>query len=178
VGPVGPAGPSALDPDLTHICGINWKHNDSMTTGEIEQNGLRLAFDHEVQSLDIHSDSFAVLGSSQAIPGRDCWCELRGELQAARFKLTAGPNGTCVIAGIEQLFPAGVAPDTPVNGLVFKGRFEAGQKYRVVLNGDFIRDQKGKAVDADHLPGWLPNRKTGDQIEGGMFESWFTTKQG
>lgn len=46
-------------------------------------------------------------------------------------------------------------------------------RYRVVVVGDFIRGDGGKAVDADHLPGWLPSRPTGDGVEGGIFESWF-----
>ena len=46
-------------------------------------------------------------------------------------------------------------------------------RYRVMLKSDFIRDKKGKAVDGDHLPEWLPNRRTGDGVEGGTFESFF-----
>jgi hypothetical protein len=42
----------------------------------------------------------------------------------------------------------------------------------VIVKGDFIRDKDGRALDADHLPKWLPNRKTGDGVEGGTFESW------
>jgi hypothetical protein len=40
--------------------------------------------------------------------------------------------------------------------------------------GDLIRDARGKAVDANHLPAWVPSRPTGDCIEGGTFHSWFT----
>ena len=32
----------------------------------------------------------------------------------------------------------------------------------------------GGDLQADHLPEWLPKRKTGDGVEGGTFESWFT----
>jgi hypothetical protein len=46
-------------------------------------------------------------------------------------------------------------------------------RYRVVVIGDYIRGDGGKAVDANHLPGWLNARPTGDGVEGGTFESWF-----
>ena len=46
------------------------------------------------------------------------------------------------------------------------------------MKGDFIRDEKGLAVDADHLPPWLPNHGTGDGVEGGTFESWFRIELG
>jgi len=42
-----------------------------------------------------------------------------------------------------------------------------------VVVGDFIRDRNKRAVDGNHLPPWVPNRPSGDGIEGGTFESWF-----
>jgi competence ComEA-like helix-hairpin-helix protein len=51
--------------------------------------------------------------------------------------------------------------------------FEPDREYRVMVKGDFIRDQDGRAVDANHLPKWLPDERTGDGVEGGLFESWF-----
>ena len=63
-----------------------------------------------------------------------------------------------------------------VNGMrLTPENFVAGD-YRVVIKGNFIRDAKDKALDADHLPGWVPKRKTGDGVAGGTFESWFTFK--
>jgi len=49
-------------------------------------------------------------------------------------------------------------------------------KIRVLVRGDFVREatEKQRAIDADHLPPWVPARLTGDGIEGGTFESWFT----
>lgn len=45
------------------------------------------------------------------------------------------------------------------------------------LIGDLIVDAQSKrAVDANHLPPYLPARKSGDCIEGGTFESWFQAK--
>jgi hypothetical protein len=47
----------------------------------------------------------------------------------------------------------------------------------VLLHGDLISDANvGHAVDANHLPPWFPALPhSGDGIEGGLFESWFTT---
>jgi hypothetical protein len=53
-------------------------------------------------------------------------------------------------------------------------------RVRVLLHGDLIADQPpapgvaGRGVDGNHLPPWLPTRRSGDGIEGGLFESWFT----
>jgi hypothetical protein len=46
----------------------------------------------------------------------------------------------------------------------------------VTLNCDFLADEYGRAVDGTHLRGslgWDPKRRTGDGVEGGVFESWF-----
>jgi hypothetical protein len=67
-----------------------------------------------------------------------------------------------------------------VNGVRFvlaeEDQLASGSTVRVVVKGDFIRDASAKhyAIDADHLPPWLPAHETGDGIEGGTFESWFT----
>jgi len=53
---------------------------------------------------------------------------------------------------------------------------------RIQVHGDLIRDNymvnnapSWRAVDGNHLPPWLPNvPKTGDEVEGGLFESWTT----
>ena len=43
------------------------------------------------------------------------------------------------------------------------------------FNGDLVRDRRTRrGIDANHLPPWLPARRTGDCIEGGMFHSWFS----
>ena len=44
---------------------------------------------------------------------------------------------------------------------------------RVLLHGDHLRDEKGRGLDGNNLPKWVPKRKSGDGIEGGTFMSWF-----
>ena len=46
-----------------------------------------------------------------------------------------------------------------------------GSTIHVTLKCDFLPDCRGYAVDGDHIRGRLPS---GDDVEGGTFESWFT----
>jgi hypothetical protein len=110
-----------------------------------------------------------------------------GQVTGVQLKLSApNANGGCQILSI-------IGEETPrkdvaVNGALFVPlrAFEGGD-YIVYLRGDFVEDVRldgnqkfitGKGVDADNLPDWVPNRRSGDQIEGGTFESWFTVKKG
>ena len=95
----------------------------------------------------------------------DCWCQLVGEYREVRL---AEP---CVIDNED--------PGRPVTAMAFRPSpgFIEGREYRVRVLGDLIRDATGKrAVDANHLPPWLPDRPTGDCVEGGTFHSWFRVK--
>jgi hypothetical protein len=83
--------------------------------------------------------------------------------------------GTCQLDRVVDRFPAPAG--TYVNGALFAidpRQLRMQPRFRVVLKGDFIRDVADKAVDADHLPLWLPKRASGDGVEGGTFESWFS----
>ncbi len=154
-------------PTLTHICAINWPHG-----GEISDlpGGLLIAFDQEVIETDINSHTLIVLASSRdRETGLTCWCELPGRIRAVHFP------SICKLSS-----PRRVTANSPANGAHFDpgNGFQPEQVYRVLLKGDFIRTlSDGKGVDADHLPGWLPNRPTGDGVEGGTFESWFTFRR-
>ena len=52
----------------------------------------------------------------------------------------------------------------------------SGNRLEVLLRGDFVLDENGRAVDADHLRGQLPSgdRPAGVSVgvQGGRFESW------
>jgi DNA-binding beta-propeller fold protein YncE len=195
-GPTGPAGKDALDPDLTHVVAIDWPHDGTVTSDKLvvprEQGdpvrALVLGFDRDVRNKDIHPRSFTILYSEPPSGVSRTWVEFLGLVTGVNLKLSA-PNaaGGCTIdALIDQQDPR---KDVAVNGALFKPlrTFQPGD-YRVLLNGDFVEDVRfdgnqrpipGKAVDADNLPTWVPDRRSGDQIEGGTFESWFTVaKQG
>jgi len=96
-----------------------------------------------------------------------CWCEIAGTPQGVDLTLT----GTT----ITSVSGSPTDPNALVLGAIFRARsFLPGVTYRVALKSDYVRDENQKAVDGDHLPPWVPQRHSGDQIEGGTFESWFT----
>lgn len=94
------------------------------------------------------------------------------------LRLTQLGGGTFQILGIQN---RPLIPDEFVNGARFLAanvdRLPDGM-YRVILEGDLIRDRGGRGVDANHLPKWLPKRPTGDGVEGGIFQSWFALQEG
>jgi hypothetical protein len=98
------------------------------------------------------------------------------EVQGVHLNLVRDPDtGSCRIVDIDGI---AANPDELVNGAQFLPQPTAishapAGLYRVFLKGDLVRDQRDLAVDANHLPTWLPNRITGDGVEGGVFESWF-----
>jgi hypothetical protein len=84
--------------------------------------------------------------------------------------------------------------DETANGARLKviGELGDGVECRVVVLGDFICEpgdgyefndedrqvpKPGKALDGDHLPPWVPEKSSGNGIQGGTFESWFTLEQ-
>jgi DNA-binding beta-propeller fold protein YncE len=181
-GPPGPAGKSGekgdpgkpglgLKPDLAHICAINWPHGDYADPELLRRQGLLIAFDRPVRLGDIHRHSFLLLveqwNSDSPV---SCWCEARAE-RVKGLRLIVDEQ-TCEIRGIDP-DPCEDADDL-VNGAQFIpiASLSAGE-YRVMLKGDLIRDDQCRGLDADHLPPWLPERHTGDWVEGGTFESWF-----
>jgi DNA-binding beta-propeller fold protein YncE len=178
VGPQGPPGPSGIRTDLTGICAISWPHNGSMTFTDFlsRQGVLAIAFSNPVQVSDIHDRSVVVLvpTSQGAATGLQltCWCEL--ECQYQPFNLTTACNfmsGGAPAAGATCNSVNILLPDPQLLGsLVTKSQ---AQTLRIEVHGDFIRDEKGNALDGNHLPNWLPTQTTGDGIPGGLFESWF-----
>jgi hypothetical protein len=175
VGPQGPPGPG-LDPDLTHICAISWEHRRAARPSDLRAVGLVVAFDREVLHADIDHLSFMVLGERlerdlEAQAEWLCWCQLQPRLvSGVRLRERCGTE------------VAEIGPDDAgrCDGAVYRIAnpevLQRGMRLRVLVNGDLIRDRDGRGVDADHLPPWLPDRPTGDGVEGGMFESWLTVE--
>lgn len=187
MGPQGPAGPEGpgLDPDLPHICSINWPHNDSsqpVARAQLLQPGLLIGFDTRVVNGDLNSMSIRVLIEESGTEAqRRCWCEARlKDLIGVHFNELCNSNPE---AGFEREND----PAAEVSGVLIQldnpDLIPLGSNVRVLINGDFIRGRhltKGdlRGGDFDHLPPWLPNNRTGDGVEGGTFESWFTVEQG
>jgi DNA-binding beta-propeller fold protein YncE len=165
--------------EYTRICAINWEHRGKMDRENLE-DGLVIAFNRKIRAGDLNAHSFQVLIRTED-EGLIIWCELpHRHLRGIELELADGPDGTCVITEREEV-PHHDA-DTFVNGALFELReilreIPAGSHtLRVVLKGDLIQDEYRLGVDANHLPPWLPHRPTGDGVEGGTFESWFTVE--
>jgi hypothetical protein len=175
-GPLGPTGPSgAVGGSFTRIQSVNWKHgNPSGPVARFREQGLLIAFEKkEVRSVDLHEQSFLVLipdshelKSPQGIPIRvACWCELLGKVEPGNIKIL--PDGTWTFTPVTPAFA------TLVNGVRFRSDGFFPGTHRVAFKGDYVR-APDRAVDADHLPPWVGSAGyfSGDQIEGGTFESW------
>jgi hypothetical protein len=164
-GPPGPKGdPGGVDPaTLTHICAINWNHGKPSTKPMVDK-GIVITFDKKVTAADLHDQSIRLLFEKpdDADPLTMCWCQLPGEFRPGNITPPCNPNGS---------FASSAAPQ--VTAVRFTPREMPKGRYRVVVIGDYIRGDGDKAVDANHLPGWLNARPTGDGVEGGTFESWF-----
>lgn len=190
-GPPGPPG-VGLDPTLTRICGISWIHNGPQPMKVTDPglavlgNGafaLAIAFSARVHSADLTANSVRLLVHTPPSPSANnqlrvsCLCDVVGAtIEPADLDLAAGPHGTCRIQAVKPI-PAN-SPDQLVNGVVIgvgnlKPQNFVGLTVTVQVKGDFIRDEKDRSVDADHLAPWLPNAVTGDLVPGGLFESWF-----
>ena len=173
--PRGCDAPSPTTVEYTQICGISWEHGGSMERDDFEDKGLLIAFNHNIRAGDINWHTFQVLASSKEEHGLRCWCELPYEhVRGVQLELEEGQEDTCEIVRIEQWDPD---HDAFVNGAWFKPAEVHLGPLRVILKGDFIRDENGRGVDANHLPPWLPDRLSGDGVEGGTFESWFSVRE-
>ncbi|GGJ24233.1 hypothetical protein [Neoroseomonas lacus] len=173
-GPQGPPGPGPEQEDLTRICAINWEHRRVLLLPRLEA-GLIIAFDRPVRLEDIDDLTFEVQVQVPDTQQRViCWCNWDSEViqglileQRCRpevgFATSPGPLVDAV-----RWRPNGLPP------AIFQGQGWV----RVLLHGDHIRDENGRALDGNHLPPWLPARPSGDGIQGGLFESWFQLRRG
>ncbi|HEX7982006.1 MAG TPA: hypothetical protein VF616_00680, partial [Duganella sp.] len=186
--------------ELTRLCNMNWKHAaekwpikalrvvlQTPAGDRLDGFGLVLAFTDLVEASDINDVSFMPLAESpqrdDADQFRNCWCEIRGEVFGLKLR------DRCKLPSLGEpleVVPAGGACDGAVYffGKSTLQRLLAlsrdGMRIRVQFNGDLVREritvngvERALAVDANHLPPWLPDRKSGDGIEGGLFDSWF-----
>jgi len=126
-----------------------------------------------------------------------CRCPIRGRTIPVELKLNAGRiqvnPATGRIDAAAEVAPGnarGVAFLLDVELARIADRIINGNipDISVVLHGDFVKDTKERAIDAEFVRAELP---TGDRatpgalpldkqpgIQGGIFKSWFTVKQG
>jgi hypothetical protein len=169
--------PGDCNKDLTGIAGVTWDHNGNSLSSlnVLRSPGLGIAFSGPVQAADLTANSLFLL-VPQVTGGLTVWAEAQ---------LTIAPGNFATIGDVTSAFTASTSAQ--VDGVMLTldvktlRQLEELQpaKLRVVVKGDFIRDASANllAIDGDHLPPWLPKRRTGDGITGGTFESWFLLKQ-
>jgi hypothetical protein len=186
-GPQGPPGKLEL-PELPRINGINWEHWGVMTpqrAGRLRTSGLIVSFTEPMDPATIDRFTFEVYYRLRdhlpnGMPSY-LWVGIEGNVVPVRVE------ADCASPPKEVADPS--PPPSDVNGAWFRfledARFPTGD-YLVVLRGDAILSQRvGKrldgtegpfALDGNHLMEGLSRGRcpTGDRIEGGRFESWFT----
>jgi hypothetical protein len=205
-GATGATGPTGVvEPDkCTRIQSTNWRHGDltgtaSGTTGQFEHDGFRIAFEaDDVHPEDLHVRSMIVQTKEvheirdqekKLVATLNCWCDVVGEVIAVNFTtkgdattvphpVPAGgkADGVIFLPGL-PLRPGRAFPRS--GGLPPPAPNERAREYRVLLKGDYVRGVDDRAVDANHLPPWVPipgsfpdQYRTGDGKAGGLFESW------
>lgn len=185
-----------LEPGLTRIRALSWKHNTEMSpfvqvqrldpSGTVYHAGLAIIFTGDVQvtpptnPIDTHVFEVLARENVQNSPFFNCRCPIdgtvipiawdedivTGDVLWSTLRETLGPNAR----GIAFIFPQEyLAPITELN------------HFWVKLRGDFVLATDGRAIDAEFVRAQLP---TGDRplgsdygSQGGLFESWFWVAQ-
>ena len=164
---------------LTHVADTNWTHGGKVSLQQLEAwNGeLRIAFDRRLWGTDgqpilTPKDGNNGTGVSEFTfvcdaydPREEYEVEVLSPDDDERYPerppiRVETREGGCSVA----VFRMERHQYTGKRNL-------AGARVRVTLKCDFILDCHGNAVDGNHLKGRLPS---GDGVEGGTFESWFT----
>jgi len=199
---------AGLEEGLTRIEALSWTHNQSITSfndlffaivqrlgNQQESRALVIGFTDDVNVTDSIIKGrrvFEVLidPNSQNPDLRiSCRCPILGTAIPVDFDLDNGLISLNPITGRIEKAKEVAGPNA--RGVAFVldnnrlGETILAHKVRdvtVVLRGDFVLDKNDRAVDAEFVRGELP---TGDRpkgskfgIQGGLFESWFTFKQG
>ena len=197
----GDPGPG-LELGLTRISALSWTHRVpvgpgglakiNMLSGET-QLGVVIAFTGPVIAKSVDAEHvFQVLVTHDEqldrLPLR-CRCPIDGTvIPVERLKFsgkviveaTETPNSKPdALAFIFQTPNRELRPEDVVRILM-------GQELWVMLRCDFVLDVNGKAVDGEHCRGTLesgdhpapPDPASKFGIQGGLFESWFTLRQG
>jgi DNA-binding beta-propeller fold protein YncE len=183
-GPAGPQGPSGLSKDLTGICGVTWQKNGgNLTPTALREAPLIIAFSGPVETEDLTSQSIRLLGSLSPPPPNPLKLVFWGEVPLTLTPINlAQPcevksDPTAVLPGPGMKCNAVQLQVDPKLIIAALQTSENKLLLRVEVHGDLIRDEKGRGLDGNHLPPWLPIvPKTGDGVAGGLFESWFTVQ--
>jgi len=142
---------------------------------------IRETVDTHVFQVLVHEDAFE---GENGNPFTVCRCALRGKVLAVKCDIPANPNSTPITDATElpaaetTTEAAAFIIDPKALSQLVRGNAELW----IVLRGDFVIDKEKRAIDAEFVRAQLPtgDRADGSEygVQGGMFESWFTLKQG
>src|SRR6266480_109031 len=183
--------PGECNKDLVGVANVTWAPPTGVL-GKVPFNqlikpGLKIAFTGSVQASDLAnpgatSNTVILLAPVVVRPvpptGSDlvAYCELPIRVRPANFTYARDITSTfgSVVGGLANgvIFALANTKDQEILSLAARTK----KPLQVLVKGDFIRDAtaKQRGLDGDHLPPWVPARRSGDGIEGGTFESWFT----
>jgi hypothetical protein len=181
-----------LEADLTQIITLSWRHRDKVDLNQpivVDANGNRrmglvVQFSREVDASLVDAEHVFTVdapnpfgqGQAQEV-GLRCRCPLRGSVEPV--EVLSETNGVIdaaqVLPGAQFSKAVAFIFDDAVKRLVTM--LEDRADFGVRLNGEFVVDSDGRAVDAEFTRAELP---TGDRppgsafgAQGGLFHSWF-----
>lgn len=180
--PRGADGSAPPLPDLGRIDALSWRHGDRLGFSDfailLARTGLIVGFDRPVAVRSLIQVPFERPGVGRSFVfevhagtgrGENCLCPLRAICE-----------GMVDVELVDGLLTGGVpAPDEALVRFVrllvpdFNDNIDL-SLVRIVMRCDFVADERDVAIDGNFLLGRLP---TGDNVEGGLFESWLTRQE-
>lgn len=153
--------------DLAKVRYLGWEHAGSIGLGAALSDGLAVWFTSPVQmqtGLQASADVNLMVELYQLSGGS--WIKFSDLSFDPLQEVTVDADGLIVSVTVDNSDPA------LAQGLrMMPGNSLAAGFYRLVLRGDFILDETGRALDGNFLGADLPS---GDAVEGGTFETWFS----
>jgi hypothetical protein len=190
--PAGTAAPTSPTPPpttFTHVSAISWQHAGEMPGfGLPPEQPLAIGFDGPVvaanltqpTALMVMVSNYEKINDGEQLP-LTCWCQVPITVRAFNTANPPGPIPPTTDPGWTTTVPATcTAVKVTLDPVTMRLALDVAEQdkttlyMRIVLLGDLVADGQGRGVDANHLPPWLPKRISGDAVEGGTFESWFS----
>jgi hypothetical protein len=179
-------------PDFPKITEIGWPHDETFeNVGEwckqfalknSEQSKLTITFNKPMNERTLNHNTVSLtlevhryLAEAE---GRAFWveripipispvCSLKGENTVLTIKLATLDK---TVRGLRKYFDENSIADTGEAGQGFLYRLRA----IIEVKGDFVTGKNGFCLDGEHLRGDFKTNGTGNGVEGGTFESWFS----
>jgi DNA-binding beta-propeller fold protein YncE len=196
-GPVGPQGipgqtGPGLETGLTQISNLSWKHaaTQAERTASIDgENGGEVVL---VIGMNAPLDSTQTIDrlfvfqlwvcdvAATAVEANVQWTQLLGSAVLVTIA-AADINGSGLITHATKWVSGSADPPNGIAYIVEKAPAQFNQ-IKIRLLGDFVLDATGRAISAEYVRAQLPTGEISAGstfgLQGGTFESWFTTKEG